>query len=83
MARTKTVTVEVTRELTFSVDVEVEWEEDDDGVGDPPASGNSMTGRRGGRWVPSDIDIDVDSLYKAAKSALGTDDDDIQDAVRD
>ena len=79
-----TTTIKVYRDIAFEVEVTLEWQEDDDGVGSPSSTGNAMTGRRGdGRWVAVDVDIDVDSLCEAAKKAVSLDDDEVQTAAEE
>ena len=76
-----TITVTVTREITFDVEVVVDYEYDDDGCGGPGSTGNSMTGYRGKYLSAQDFTIDRDTLVKAAEAAVTLDDDEINEAV--
>jgi len=79
-----TTTIKIYRDIAFEVEVALEWQEDDDGVGSPSSTGNAMTGRRGdGRWVAVDFDIDVDSLCEAARKSVSLDDDEVQTAAEE
>ena len=80
----KTISILVTREVTFAVQITVAREYDDDGCGDPIRSGNSMTGCRGSHLVADKIEIDnTDLLIDAAIEAVSPDDDDIVEALED
>jgi hypothetical protein len=78
-----TKTISVTREITFDVEVTLDWEYDDDGCGSPSSSGNSMTGYRGKYLVVTDYTVDQPSLIAAANAELDFDCDEFIDAAAD
>jgi len=86
---TRSVTVEITLEV--SVGVNYFYEYDDDGCGSPESTGNSMTGRRGGKhtvvdyvsWNPSDMEKDeaLAQLVTCINEEL--DSDSVREAITD
>jgi len=74
-------TIKVMREIELTLDVEVEYEDNDDGCGDSSTTGNSMTGRRGRTLVPKSIIVDALELIKAADASVGVDDGDIREKI--
>lgn len=54
------------------VAVDTEWEDDDDGCGDPSTTGNHMTGRRGRRLVVTAVRFDgtAEQALKLLNDAL-------------
>jgi len=83
MSKAHKIEVEVTREITFTVEVTIEAVDDDDGCGSPSSTGNSMTGRRGTtKYVAGEIwVVDAKAVKEAAEKACDWEDSDIAEAV--